>query len=347
MIYNRSLQDFFTSSDRLNDQLIPFLLGRNAFIYLIKSLKIKTIILPSFICPMVVDIFKNSGVKIFFYSNLDSYLEVPINPILEVVSKIENTDQTFFLWHDYLNLIGDIPDKLYELLDKKNIESIIDATHSLPSKDYKCQNVVFGFRKLLNQPFGALLRTEKEHLIPSTELPKTKLYKFLLAHKFKTKILLMFKGFDNNLVNYILKKIIIFADIYSFDKNNYFINNSYNYNKILSLHNELDYQKIGNKRKQNFLQYCKYFPENLNINNLDISCPYGFPLVVKNNKLLRSHLWSKGIHSFLLWGSLHEDALECNNKDSNYLSKSTLILPVNQDLTLDEINKISKIINVY
>ena len=94
MIYNRSLRDFYTSANMRDDQLIPFLLGRNAFNYLIKSLKIKAIILPTFICPIVVDIFKNSGIKIFFYSNLDNCLEVPIKPILELVSKFENTDQS-------------------------------------------------------------------------------------------------------------------------------------------------------------------------------------------------------------------------------------------------------------
>ena len=347
MIYNRSLQDFYTSSEEDNDNLIPFLLGRNAFNYLINSLKIKTIILPSYICPLVVDIFKNSGIKIFFYSNLDSHLQVPLKQIISIVSKIENTNQTFFLWHDFLNIIGDIPDKLYELLDKKNIESIVDATHSLPSKNYKCKNVVFGFRKLLNQPFGALLRAEKKQITPLNELSQIKLFKFLLAHKVKTNLLLMFKRFDYDLVNYCLKKIIIYSDLYSFDKNNYFINQSYNYNKIHSVHNELDYQKIGNKRKQNFLQYCNNFPKNIDTHNLDFSSPYGFPLIVKNNKSLRGHLWNHGIHSFLLWSSLHKDALEYNNKDSNYLSKSTIILPVNQDLTIDEINKISNIINVY
>jgi hypothetical protein len=347
MIYNRSLQDFYTSSAEDNDNLIPFLLGRNAFNYLISSLNIKTIILPSYICPMVVDIFKNSGVKIFFYSNFDSKLQVSINQILSEISKINNPRQTFFLWHDYLNLIGDIPDRLYDILNKKNIDTIVDATHSLPSTNYKCNNVVFGFRKLLNQPFGALLRTEKSQITPLNEISQIKLFKFLLVHKLRTNILFLFKAIDNNLVNYLLKRIIIFADFFGFDKNNYFLTNTYTYNKIFDLHKVLDYQKIGYIRKQNFLLYAKYFPKNLNISNLNVSSPFGFPLFVNNNKILRSHLWSKGVHSFLLWGSLHKDALECNNKELNYLSKSIIILPVNQDLTPNEITKICDIINGY
>lgn len=347
MIYNRSLQDFYIPAIKDSDNLIPFLLGRNAFNYLISSLNIKTIILPSFICPMVVDIFKNSGVKIFFYSNFDVKLQVSINQILSEISKIDNPTHTFFLWHDYLNIIGDIPDRLYDFLNKKNIGSIVDATHSLPSSNYKCKNVVFGFRKLLNEPFGALLRTEKIQVPPLSEIPQIKLLKFILVHKFRTRILLLFKAFDNNLVNYFLKKIVICADFFSFDKNNYFLNDIHTYSKVFDLHAVLDYQKTGYKRKQNFLQYAKYFPKNLNISNLNISCPYGFPLVVKNNLLIRAHLWGKGVHSFLLWGSLHKDASEFINKELNYLSKSLIILPVNQDLTLNEIDKICKIIDDY
>ena len=48
-----------------------------------------------------------------------------------------------------------------------------------------------------------------------------------------------------------------------------------------------------------------------------------------------------------LWDLLHEDALERQNKDTNYLSHSILILPVNQDLTSDDINNIIRIINAY
>lgn len=347
MIYNRSLQDFFDYSEINAVKLIPFLLGRNAFNYLIKSLEIKVVMLPAFICPIVIDIFKNHGIKIFFYTNLDEHLEVPIDSIIELVSEIENAEQVFFVWHDYLNLIGDIPNKLYEVLDKKNICSIIDATHSLPINDYKSPYVIFGFRKLLNQPFGAFIKTNLITNKKNTELSKIKLIKFFIAHKIKTNILLFFKSIDNHFVDYFLKKINMLCDYYSFDKKEYFINNSYNYNKILNFHRVLDYNEISKIRRKNFEQYCKNFPNTISLNNFNISCPFGFPLLVKNNKLLRSHLWSHGVHTFLLWEALHKDVLTINDKGADYLSKSIIILPVNQDLSSNEINKISKIINEY
>jgi hypothetical protein len=345
MIYNRALKDYYYDSKRHDDELIPFLLGRNAFNYLISSLNIKTILLPSFICPMVVDIFKNAGIKIFFYDNLDSQLNFPIKPILKILPEVSIENNTFFLWHDYLNLIGDMPDELYKELDNNNINSIIDATHSLPSKSYKCPNVVFGFRKLLNQPFGALLKIKEKKYIPTNEIALIKVFKFLVFHKIQTIIFTIFKRFHNNLLNSLLKKISIFGDRFSFDKNDYFIRDNYNFKKILNLHSMIDYNQIGINRRINFLQYLTAFPQKFNLNSFDISCPYGFPLMVNNNKKIRSKLWNEGIHSFILWGSIHNDALGNNN--INCLLDSLLILPVNQDLSSDDIKKIIKIINVY
>jgi len=346
VIYNRALKDYYSDSKSREDELIPFLLGRNAFNYLIVSLDIKTILLPSFICPMVVDIFKNSGIKIIFYHNLDSQLVPPIQPILEMLSEISVDDNTFFLWHDYLNLIGDMPNELYGVLENINIKVIIDATHSLPSKSYKSPNVVYGFRKLLSQPFGALLKIKEKKYLPTNEIALIKVFKFLVFHKIQSIIFTIFKRFDNNLLNRLLKKISIFGDRYSFDKNDYFIRDSYNFKKTLSLHSLLDYNKISIKRRKNFLQYLAAFPQNLNLKRIDISCPYGFPLMVDNNIKTRIKLWNAGIHSFILWGSIHSDVSERNN-NINCLLGSLLILPVNQDLSSDDINTIIKIINVY
>jgi len=344
MIYNRPLKDCysFSNSNSLNDEFIPFLLGRNAFNYLISSLEIKTIFLPSFICSMVVDIFKNAGVEIIFYESLDSKLKVPKNLILELVSTVNTQGNTYFLWHDYLSLIGDIPRELYEILEKRNIKTIIDATHSLPSKKYQCANIIYGFRKLLNQPFGALLKTDEHQSLPNNELPKIKLLNFLLFHKVQS---IIFNKLNNSIFDDFLKKISIFGDRFSFDKNDYFMSESYNYNKILDYHKRIDYKKINKKRSELFLHYFNNLPQQFNISNFEVNCPYGFPLLVKNNKKVRSILWDAGIHTFILWGTLHEDVLENNNIGDIYLTNSVLILPVNQDLTFDDINTIIRIIN--
>ena len=47
-----------------------------------------------------------------------------------------------------------------------------------------------------------------------------------------------------------------------------------------------------------------------------------------------------GVHSFILWDTLHEDLSREKSKYSNYLSNSNLILPVNQDLSSNENQKL-------
>ncbi|HIF35905.1 MAG TPA: hypothetical protein EYQ71_04530, partial [Candidatus Thioglobus sp.] len=121
MIYNRPLQDYYLKQDNKQDNFIPFLLGRNAINYLIESLSIKAIVLPSFICPMVVDIFQHHQVEIFYYEGLNKQLQAPVGDILTSLDSIESQNQLFFLWHDYLNIIGDMSSDVYDYLSKNSI----------------------------------------------------------------------------------------------------------------------------------------------------------------------------------------------------------------------------------
>ena len=200
MIYNRSLRDDYLHYKNDKDNLIPFLLGRNAINYLIESLSIKAIALPSFICPMLIDIFKHHQVEIFYYEGLNKQLQPPVDDILTNLDKIQPQDQLFFLWHDYLNIIGDMPSKLYDYLAKNNIEPIIDATHSLPTKEYQSPIVVFGFRKLLNEPFGALVKLNgNTTTVTTTSSPLLKLWLIFLVYRIKATLLFIFKFFNNSL----------------------------------------------------------------------------------------------------------------------------------------------------
>jgi hypothetical protein len=345
MIYNRPLEDDYLKFKNDRDNLIPFLLGRNAINHLIKTLNIKAILLPTYICSMVIDIFKHYEIEIFFYENLNKKLEVPLQNIINRVEKVNSEKKIFFLWHDYLNIIGDIPDLLYEYLEKSNIETIIDATHSLPIKNYRSQNVVYGFRKLLNQPMGALLKVDIQHKHLLGELSFGKLWKFILFHRFIVLIYKIFRKSNRSSINRILKTISAFGDFLSFDKHNFFLYDDFSYKKILDQHSSLDYEKISKKRNKNFMMYHKVFPGKIKIENYDIDCPFGFPLIVNNNKIIRKKLWDLGVHSFILWEDLHEDVSTQVSEESNLLSCSNLILPVNQDLSSNDIHKIIEILN--
>ena len=146
---------------------------------------------------MLIDIFKHHQVDIFFYEALNKQLQPPVDDILTNLDKIHPQDQLFFLWHDYLNMIGDMPSKLYDYLAKNNIEPIIDATHSLPTKGYQALIVVFGFRKLLNEPFGAFVKLNSNiTTVTTTSSPLLKLCLILLVYRIKATLLFIFKFFN-------------------------------------------------------------------------------------------------------------------------------------------------------
>jgi len=70
--------------------------------------------------------------------------------------------------------------------------------------------------------------------------------------------------------------------------------------------------------------------------------PYAAPLT---GSLIRKKLWAKGIHSFILWGSLHDNVPVKSNKYSKYLSDSIVVLPVNHDLSIKDIDRVIRVIN--
>ena len=86
-----------------------------------------------------------------------------------------------------------MPDELYDYLENNNIESIIDAAHSLPIKDYRSPNVIYGFRKLLNQPFGSLLRINKHRDIKPKNCPLAMIWLFSLVYRIKAIFYLLLK----------------------------------------------------------------------------------------------------------------------------------------------------------
>jgi len=345
MIYNRSLKDYYVSHRRDKDDLIPFLLGRNAINYLVESLSIKAIVLPSFICPMVIDIFKHHQVEIFYYEGLNKQLQVPVDDILTHLDGITSQDKLFFLWHDYLNIIGDMPSKLYDYLTKNNIESIVDATHSLPIKEYQSSIVVYGFRKLLNEPFGALLKLNAHKGISIKSPPFFRLWLFNLVYRIKATFLSVSRSFSNGPFNNLLKLISNVDQSFNFDSNGLFLYDNFKSNRIIDKHRSLNYQQICQNRQRNFHRYAKKIPNYLHLMQLDTSCPYGFPLMANNNALIRKKLWDQGIHSFILWNPLHNDVENNENKVSKYLSDSIVILPVNHDLDIKDIDRIAEVIN--
>ncbi len=340
MIYNRSLKDSYHRSGRNDDKLIPFLMGRSAINYLIVSMQIRTICIPSFICPMVIDVFKHHNIQIFFYEGLNDQLEVPVDKIISTLEGISFSGKLFFLWHDYLSIVGDLPEELYAYCDENGIDPIIDATHTLPIKEYRCLTVVYGFRKLVNSPFGSFLKTSKPQESALKAPPMRRLFFLNLIYQVRRNIILLFNHLDFMWVNKCLKIISSRSGEFGVDLECVFLHDIFKYQKISDQHSRLDYGKIATQRQNNFMHLYNNLPNKFDINKVDVSCPYGFPLLSSENVKLRKYLWKKNIHSLILWNPLHADLQGHNFFYSESLSNSNLVLPVNQDLSEDDLNEI-------
>lgn len=331
MIYNRSLKDIYLkNSFNKENNYLPFLLGRNAMNYIVETIEIENIIMPYYICPMIIKIFKEKKINIYYYEQFDNNLQILDDGIIRSLNNLKLSGKTYFLWDDYLGILGDIPISIYSYLQSHNIIPIIDGIHTLPIKDYKADIVIYGFRKLLNEPFGALLKIDKQNnKVNKINNFKQYFYKFGFYLKTRT-----------------LKFKIKFFERFDFDTNELLLYDSYQYGSLLSIHQKIDYKNIAKKRKDNFLFLHENLPNTINIDINEIKCPYGYPLIVDNNLHLRAKLWKKNIHSFILWNTLYVDnTIDMTKfKYVDILKKSIVILPVNQDLTIKNLEKIIKVI---
>ena len=341
MIYNRSLKDPVSSKNIYENNFLPFYLGRDALIFLINHLEIDSIFLPSNICPTLIEIIEKNNLKVFFYGQFkEGTLEVDSKKIEHELTLILSKEKiSFFLWHDFLNILGDMPEELYSFLEKKQIEVIIDAVHSLPTYKYKSEIVIYGFRKIFSEPFGAFLKVNKKlHGYPSIKLEKYLIYK--MYFKIKLRILSLLRNGDNRFLDLILKSICNLDQRYNPDLISDFSANPSIYPKLSKLLRNKDLKKVCELRQRNYRIYNNFF-NSKDLNSMKL-CPYGFPLIIENNTELRKKLWDEGIHTFILWKENKRQELKNIN---SFFSKKILILPVNHDLPEKDIMKIIAVIN--
>ena len=339
MIYNRPLSDFHKkNTNDMLPRLMPFLLGRNALNYLIKSLDISRVLLPNFICPIVREIFENNQVHIYTYDCFDCNFNIDEEEILKQFPK--NLDGLLFFWHDYLSIIGEIPEKIISFVKEKKIQTITDATHSLPYEKYNTNYVIYGYRKILTSPFGAFLKADNlEILTREPERPPNLSVSIIqVIFNFKIKILRFLK--NKKYAPNSLKKFFSLIDkSVSFDSKPTYFDREFSFIYISKRLEHIDYELIAKKRRDNFNFYLKNF-QVAYLKKLKKGCPYGFPLKVDDNQMTRTKLWNKGIHSFILW----KDCLS-SSKFSDDLTKKIIILPVNHDLYQDDLKEIIKVVN--
>lgn len=301
--------DFFHSNGILLNT------GRNAFEHILKTIKPKRILLPFYICDVLLEPINKLKIKHEYYS-IDENLEAIFS------NTILKTD--LFLYVNYFGL----KDKYIQKLSKTIDNLVIDNSQALFSEPLKDINTFYSFRKFVGVTDGAAV------------YPNNKIVKLPL------------NDFSFNRINYLAKRFELDAENGYQDFT--IVENSLSHQPIkqiskltLGLLNNINFKFIKRTRNQNFLflhKHLEYINE-FKINKASINGPMVYPLLLKNGSKLRNILLKNRIFVATYWQSVNNIAPL--KSFEVYLSNNLLPLPIDQRYSINEMKLIVKIIKKH
>lgn len=290
--------------------------GRNCLAYLLKTRKIKKILIPRLICSSIIQVCRKEGVDIGYYS-----IDLNFRPILP---KVIEKDTYIYI----INYYGQIENQELRLLTKRNHNVIVDNAQAFFQKPLKDVDTIYTCRKFFGVTDGAYLYAKKDD-------GKIELQKDCSAQRMEY----LFGRYEKNAND--------FFDIYRINEKRFEAEEI----KLMSdiTHNMMrsfEYKRIEKKREENFCTLHDYF--NM-LNKLSIimpKAPYMYPLLINNNgEKVRKKLQNHKIYIPILWPNVIE---ECEKKDiAYYYAANILPLPCDQRYSKDEMLKMAKVIREF
>ncbi len=314
--------------------------GRSALYLALKLSKLSagdTALLPSYLCPSIVNVFKRFRLNLKFYRVFEN-LEIDFNNLMAMTAKAK----VMLIIH-YFGLPQPI-EKIIRFCKEKKILLIEDCAQALFSKSGERYLGTFGdygffsLRKSLALPDGGMLivsdRIVKPNLTDSYTQDNGDAHFFnifsLLIKYMEVKLGITPRTFIKRSVN-IRKRYIEHDSRRKIDIKNGISRLS---SKLLGRTEE---NEIVEKRRNNYI----YLYENLKgFTNLKIyypflpdgSCPLCFPVLTSNRDRIRIELLKRGIDLRAFWDILPDEisALDC--PVSHKVAEEILLLPVHQNL---------------
>lgn len=311
--------------------------GRSALSILSLNLKQGTILLPSYICNSVINIYQSKTNLDFYNINKDFSIDLE-----DLESKINEQTTTVYLMHYFGKIQSqETINILYELQRKYKFLIIEDTTHSIFTKrrtigDYcvcslrKWFPVMDGAVLYSRQGFGGI---EVEQIPIKT--PSRKLEAMILK-------------------NFYLKKQVACNEIYRniFQTEEIKFDNQKKIYQISHISRSLlEYfpiKKMCDTRKNNYNLLKNYLKGNYNIESIlneDDAVPLTYPIYIKNRDRFRQYLKEKHIYCAVHW-PLKGSILE-NNKEANDIYKNIISLPIDQRYTNNHMDYLNTIINNF
>lgn len=274
--------------------------GRNALIYLIEKLKIKTMYIPYFICSSVSDSIKKAGAELIYY-----HIDQSFNPLLDDLSRDD--------WLYIVNYYGQISDeKIRVYKEKCNI--IVDNAQAFFHKPNKGIPTIYTCRKYFGVPDGAYLAGVELDDDLESDFSYERM-RFLLGR--------YEKGANEFYSDYVANNQIFCSEsVKAMSKLTH------------NLLRGIDYTEVRKRRTRNFAFLHATFA---NVNKLFLSIPEGafmYPLYVDHGAEIRKGLQKKNIYIPTLWPDVFS---RCDEMTLEYdMAKNILPLPIDQRYGIDD-----------
>lgn len=337
--------------------------GRNALFHALSTLNIKkghTVLMPAFHCPAMVDPIFAYGASVKYY-NVRRNLAIDLNEIENLVTR----DVAAIL---YVNFFG-FPapfDSLNDISQRKSIPLIEDCCHALFSKignqylGHHGAVSIFSFRKTLPVEDGGALVINNPgnyYVFPRFRSPLQ--YHIRMLKWSLEKILQHPANFQHRHIepevpagSVPLKSVPNYHKGPDSHDDREFVPEWRNWSiswpsKWLLAKSNAD--KIRNKRAEN---YTRLHAQLQHINIIqpcfphlpDGICPLGYAFTTEFNRRLDYELRRYGIPAFSFGEFLHETLPQANFQDARYLSRHLTILPIHQDLTSAQIDRMADLV---
>ena len=292
--------------EMLHEGTVALNCGRNALAYIIRSRKIKNVLLPYFLCSSVSIVCKKENVQIRYYSIAKDFLPSDIHL---------QSDE----WLYVVNYYGQVSNHQIKELQQKCHNIIVDNAQAYFQMPVESVDTLYSCRKCFGVADGAFLYT---NVLLDEMLPRDESFDrmhFLLGRYERTA-----------------------SEFYSeYSANNHFFTNEPI--KIMSkltsnLLHGIDYGFVKKRRIENFTYLHNRFKS---INKLNLTVPEGafmYPLYIENGAEIRKRLQGEKIYIPTLWPDVFEI---CNTEQLEYdMAMNILPLPVDQRYNIDDMERI-------
>lgn len=297
----------------LHENAVKLNSGRNALKYILRSRKIKKILLPYYLCDSVSTACLEENVSVSFYHIGYDFLPVDIEPDLDE-------------WVYVVNYYGQISAKQLERLSAGYGRVIIDNAQAYFEEPIKGADTLYTCRKFFGVPDGALLYTDS--LLEDT-LPIDRSY---------TRMTHLLGRFENSASE--------FYQAYRDNEEELFTAPLKHMSPITeNLLRAVDYAAVKAKRTENFE---RLHSELAGTNKLALRIPNGafsYPLLVDNGYELRKWLIENKVYVPVLWPNVTKECA-AGTVEHN-LASNLLPLPCDQRYSALDMDRIISLIQIY